>query len=247
MTWNLAIQKLRELKQMGTRMVVFEGGEPLLWQDGNHNIKDLILYAKQHFLRVAVTTNGTFPLDVPSDVLWVSLDGPKETQDFLRSESFDRIWRNLEKTNHPRLRIHVTLNRHNWRELDKLLGRLQEVPSVRGVTIQYFYPYRQGEAALELSPEDRRMATWQILKLKKDHPIFNSAGCLKAMMEQKWACHDDLLVNVDPDGTVTRGCYVKSRGTIDCRACGFTPVAEASRAIDGYPGSMLAGWLAYFG
>lgn len=67
------------------------------------------------------------------------------------------------------------------------------------------------------------------------------------MVERRWICRDDVLINVDPDGTITRGCYVKSRGTINCRACGFTPVAEASMALDGYPGAILAGWRAYFG
>ena len=54
----------------------------------------------------------------------------------------------------------------------------------------------------------------------------------------------NILVNVDPDGSVTRGCYVKSRGEINCAACGFTPIAEASGALDLVPGSIYAGWKA---
>lgn len=49
-------------------------------------------------------------------------------------------------------------------------------------------------------------------------------------------------MNVDPDGTITRGCYVKGRGRIDCPACGFTAVSEASGALDLLPGSARAGW-----
>jgi len=64
-TWDLAIEALDALKQRGTRIVAFEGGEPFLWQDGNHDLHELVLHARKHFLRVAVTTNGTFPLDVP--------------------------------------------------------------------------------------------------------------------------------------------------------------------------------------
>jgi MoaA/NifB/PqqE/SkfB family radical SAM enzyme len=247
MRWSLAIDTLQKLKQMGTRIVVFEGGEPFLWHDGSFDIRDIVRYARRHFLRVAVTTNGTFPLNVPSDGLWVSLDGLKETQDRLRSGSFDQVWVNLLQTAHPRLRVHITLNRYNWRELEGLLKQLQQIPAVKGTTIQFFYPYGQGEDDLELSQDDRRAATEEILKLKKYYPIFNSAGCLKAMMEQRWICRDDMLVNVDPDGTITQGCYVRSRGTINCQACGFTPVAEAFMALDGSPGAMLAGWRAYFG
>lgn len=46
---------------LGTRIVVFEGGESFLWHDGNHDLHDLVNYAKKRFLRVAVTTNGTSP------------------------------------------------------------------------------------------------------------------------------------------------------------------------------------------
>jgi secreted protein with Ig-like and vWFA domain len=82
-----------------------------------------------------------------------------------------------------------------------------------------------------------------LLDLKKrGFPVLNSSGRLAAMVSGGWVCHDDILVNVDPDGSVTRGCYVKSRGEINCAACGFTPVAEASGALDLVPGSLRAGW-----
>jgi len=60
-TWTDAVRALDELKRRGTRIVVFEGGEPFVWRDGNHGLGDLVEYAKQRFLRVAVTTNGTLP------------------------------------------------------------------------------------------------------------------------------------------------------------------------------------------
>ena len=68
---------------------------------------------------------------------------------------------------------------------------------------------------------------------------------LRAMIRNDWTCREDLLINVDPDGLITQGCYVKGRGKVDCRSCGFTPVAEASAALALHPGSILAGWRAY--
>jgi hypothetical protein len=44
---------------------------------------------------------------------------------------------------------------------------------------------------------------------------------------------------------MTQGCYVKNRGEVNCRECGFTPVAEASGALDLRLGSIFAGWRAY--
>ncbi|MBN1614462.1 MAG: radical SAM protein [Deltaproteobacteria bacterium] len=247
MGWEQALTSLGHLKRLGTKIVVFEGGEPFLWRDGRRDLKDLVRRAQRLFPCVAVTTNGTFPLDCPSDVLWVSLDGLKATQDRLRSHSFDRVWANLQTARHPRLRVHMTLNRENWRETEAMLLALRSVPAIGGVTVQFFYPYGQGEASLVLSPEEREQAVEMLLYLKRRYPILNSTGCLKAMLDNRWRCHDDLLVNVDPDGSVTQGCYLKNRGAIDCRLCGFTPVAEASRALVGRPGSLLAGWRCYFG
>jgi len=242
-SWNMAIGALESLRRSGARVVVFEGGEPLLWRDGSYRLHDLVLYAREHFLRVAVTTNGTLPLDVPSHTLWVSLDGLKETHDYLRSDSFDQICSNIKKTKHPRVFIHCTLNRRNWRNVDDLAKWVHEMPTLKGMTFQFFYPYNQGEDDLSLSPEERRAAIIKLLELKKSGlPILNSVGRLKAMVDNSWRCHDDILINVDPDGTITKGCYVKSRGEINCDACGFTPVAEASGALDFFPGSLYAGW-----
>ncbi len=242
-SWSAAVGALDILRRLGTRLVVFEGGEPLLWRDGAYRLHDLVLYARRHFLRVAVTTNGTLPLDVPANTLWVSLDGLKETQDALRSNSFDRVWANLRETKHPRVFVHCTLNRRNWRDLETLAAWVRDVPAVQGMTVQFFYPYHQGEDDLALDPDDRLAAIDKLLKLKKRGlPILNSQARIRAMADNRWRCHDDLLINVDPDGTITRGCYVKSRGTINCDACGFTPVAEASGALDFIPGSLVAGW-----
>jgi len=243
MSWNTATRALETLCRLGTRMVVFEGGEPLLWQDGAYRLHDLVRYARKRFLRVAVTTNGTLPLDVPAHTLWVSLDGLKETHDHLRSNSFDRVISNLEKTTHPRVFVHCTLNRRNWRDLESLAKWVRGMPIVQGMTVQFFYPYHQGEEDLALSREERRAAIGKSLELKKrGFPILNSTGRLRAMVDNRWRCHDDILINVDPDGAITKGCYVKSRGEINCDACGFTPIAEASGALDFIPGSLRAGW-----
>ncbi len=245
-SWDGAIQALDTLKHYGTRLIVFEGGEPFLWRDGSHDLNDLVGYAKKHFLRVAVTTNGTFPLDIPADVIWVSVDGLNGTHDRLRSGSFARVWSTLNNAVHPRVMVHFTMNRHNWRELDQLVAQLRHVPAVRGLSVQLFYPYGQGESPLALSPGERKMALENVIRLKKSYPIVNSEYCLHAMIGNTWRCHDDVLINIDPDGMMTQGCYVKGRGKVNCRECGFTPVAEASGALDLRLGSILAGWRAYF-
>jgi len=169
--------------------------------------------------------------------------------DRLRSGSFGQVWSNLEAAgrspNGTRILVHFTLNRLNWRELAGLAERLKGTPAVKGLTLQLFYPYGQGESPLALSDGERRMALEEALRLKRSYPILNSSHCLRHMIRNDWRCREDLLINVDPDGRITQGCYVKGRGAVDCRCCGFTPVAEASAALALHPGSLLAGWRAY--
>jgi MoaA/NifB/PqqE/SkfB family radical SAM enzyme len=244
--WEAATAALDALHRAGCRIVVFEGGEPLLWSDGTRTFSDLARYARERFLCTAATTNGTLSLDVPTDVLWVSLDGTKKIHDRLRSGSFDCTWENLRKSSHGKLFVHFTMSRENWRDLGKLLEDLKQRPTVRGVTVQLFYPYGQGEETLALKPGERREAIVSAMALKEQgYPIINSRRSLEKMITNDWTCRDRLLVNVDPDGSITRGCYVRGRGEVRCSECGFTPVAELSGAFDLAPGSILAGWKAF--
>ncbi len=243
MSWELAASRLRELAKRGCRLIVFEGGEPLLWQDAGHDINDLLRLAGSLFLRTAVTTNGTLGLDRPADVIWVSIDGLPETHDRLRSGSFSKIRENLQASTHRNILVHHTVNRENRHDLGPLLDLLAGIPQVRGVTMQFFYPYNRGEADLLLSAAERGEVVREALLLKRrGYPILNAAGSLRRMIDNSWSCRESLLINVDPDGAVTQGCYAKSRGQVRCDQCGFTPVAEAAGALDLRPGSLLAGW-----
>lgn len=243
MSWDTAVSRLHDLSQRGCRLIVFEGGEPLLWQDSGRGMDELLHIAKKLFLRTAITTNGTFALNRPADILWVSIDGLPETHDRLRSGSFSRIRENLLAARHQKILVHHTINRENHRELKELLDLLARIPSVSGMTLQFFYPYGRGEDDLSLTPGQRREAVEAALRLKqRGYPIFNSSACLRHMIDNSWACRDSLLINVDPDGTVTQGCYAKSRAEIRCDQCGFTPVAEAAGALNLRPGALLAGW-----
>ncbi len=242
-TWGGALKAIELLSRQGCRIVVFEGGEPLLWKDGNHTFSDLICLAKKYFLKIAVTTNGTFPLDVPADILWVSLDGLRDTHDRLRSGSFDKVWENLQRCRHPKLMVHFTLNRSNMHEIEEFLMMIKKAPVVKGVTFQMFYPYGQGEKNLSLSQDQRKTVLEQVIHFKKrGYPVFNSINSLKSMISNNWRCDETILINVDPDGSVTKGCYAKNRGDIRCSECGFTPVAEATGALRFQAGSIKAGW-----
>jgi Fe-coproporphyrin III synthase len=243
LSWPQAVAAMDRLQEMGCRFVIFEGGEPLLWKDGERSFKDIATEASKRFLRTGVVTNGTLPLNAKTDILWISLDGPADAHNDLRCNSWDTIMRNLESSEHRRIYAHCTVNRANAARLEDLAAAVSAISRIRGITFQFFYPYNRGERELSLTGEEREMAVRTILGIRgrAEVRVLNSRGTLKRMVKNNWKCREWLLANVHPDGTVSTGCYVRGRGEVRCDLCGFTPVAEASRSFGLHPGALLSG------
>ena len=232
LSFSQAVFSMNTLYKHGVRIVIFEGGEPFLWRDGNNSIKDIVLEAKKLFFSTGITTNGTFPIEADADIIWVSIDGLKETHDRLRCGSYNNVITNIKASSHPRIYAHITINSINWKEIPDLITFLS--PLVKGITIQFHYPYKDGEKDFSLAPENRLTVLDNLIRLKKDGlPVANSYTCLRALKNNMWKCHPWMIASVEPDGTFTQGCYVKNRGTIACDKCGFSVHTEISLAYSG--------------
>ncbi len=231
---------LRRLYDLGVRLVIIEGGEPFLWKDNGYDIRDVVSEANKLFFSVGVTTNGTFPLEADTDIIWVSIDGLRKTHDLLRGESFDRIMSNIKKSTHPKIYAHITINKVNQGDIPKMVRFLSS--KVKGLTFQFHYPYTSEEDGLMLTFEERKVILDQLIKLKKDgFPLANSYACFKALKNNKWRCHPWMIASVEPDGKLIQGCYIKGRGKISCKKCGFSAHTEISLAYSGVIGSIKAG------
>lgn len=233
------------LHHRGNRLVVLEGGEPMLWKDGEFAIYDVVEAARKRFFSVGMTTNGTFPLDVAVDTLWVSIDGLEKTHNELRGAPiFYKVIENIEKCQHPRLYAHITINSVNADEICDLIRFLSK--RVKGMTIQFYYPYNHKDE-LFLDFEQREYLLEEVIQMKQSgYPILNSYAALKALKQNTWRCDDRLIDNANPDGSIIQGCYLKNRADIDCSKCGFSPHTEISLACQGHPQSILAGQRIFF-
>ena len=161
-----ACEILDQLTARGNRLIVFEGGEPFLWHDQEYGLGDIILEAKKRFFSVGVTTNGTFPLNVPADVIWVSLDGLQATHDLLRGAPvFDNALSNIRNARHSRVYAHITINAINADEIPDLVRFLNK--QVAGMTIQFYYPYNhQDDLFLEFERREKLLEKLILLKKK---------------------------------------------------------------------------------
>jgi Fe-coproporphyrin III synthase len=246
MPFGAAVDALDDLWRAGCRLLIIEGGEPFLWRDGPQQLEDVVRVARRRgFARVGVTTNGTLPIETSADMVWVSVDGMQDAHEANRGTCWERIMANLAASAHPRLYAQVTVNRANWADLPQLVSFL--ATRVRGITVQFFYPYPESEE-LWLPWPERRLLLEQMRVLKQQgFPILDSDRALRELGESRWRCHDWLIANAEPDpddparASVHYGCYLKGRAEADCRRCGFTAHAELSLAYDLNPGALWTG------
>jgi MoaA/NifB/PqqE/SkfB family radical SAM enzyme len=243
--FNNACDLLERLYQRGNRLLILEGGEPMLWRDGSHTIYDLVAEAKKRFYCVGMTTNGTLPLDAPVDVLWVSIDGFATTHDRLRGAVvYDRIMRNIRDSQHPNIYAHITINNQNHTEIPDLVRFLSGL--VKGITVQFYYPYNRHDE-LFLDFERRAVLLDRLIALKQaGFPLRNSLSSLQVLRHNSWRCVDWLVDSANPDGTISQGCYLRGRSDIDCARCGFSPYTEISLAYQGNLQAVLAGVRIFF-
>lgn len=96
------------------------------------------------------------------------------------------------------------------------------------------------EDELLLPPDPREQVLNNLISLKKQGlPVLDSYACLEALKKNTWKCQSWMIASVDPDGSMTKGCYVKNRGTIACEHYDFAAHAELSLAYSGVIEAML--------
>jgi len=235
------------LRDMGVKILILEGGEPILWRDGARGIADVIDHARGLFPSVCMTTNGTLPYgDLALDRVWVSLDGTEEIHDRVRGHGvFSKVWKNLETEGKRNSFISFTISRMNRSTVSDLLRILKG--RVAGVTVQFYYPYSGLPDPLFITAAERGPILDELMQLKKEgYPVANSFSSLTDMKKARWKCSDELLANAEPDGSVNRGCYLRNRGPSVCEMCGFSAHNEISLAFNGNIESIMTGMKIFF-
>jgi Fe-coproporphyrin III synthase len=241
------VSTLRRLAGLGVRILIIEGGEPLLWRDGKKNLTDVVTVAKNLFRSVCITTNGTLSWKHLSlDRVWVSLDGPKPVHDSIRGAGvFDKVWAHLNEDCSGRAYVSTTVNTFNTDSIGDLVRLLRGL--VAGVTVQFHHPYHGLPDPLFIPPAARAPLLQELIRLKRDgYPVANSFRSLQEIQQERWTCEDRLLANAEPDGSITQGCYLKNRGHAECSHCGFTAHNEMSLAFRGCLEAIRTGMRIFF-
>jgi Fe-coproporphyrin III synthase len=227
----------------GGRCLYLEGGEPFLWQDGQHGIEDIVEYAHGiGIFTVIIYTNGTLPIATSADTVFVSVDGLEKTHNFLRGNTFTRIMGNIQESNHPSIFVNYTINNRNKDEIEDFCEYADRVRQIRSVFFYFHTPY-YGRDELYVESTERNQILRRLLVCKRKNGILNSRAGLKSAMRNDWT---------RPLGICTvyeKGCFYKCCRYPDnpelCQNCGYLSYAEIDQTLKLKP-SAIVNALKYF-
>lgn len=238
-SYDDAVQEMKDSFERGARVLFFEGGEPTHWSDGDRNLLDLIKAGREiGYYVTGYTTNGTNVFYLESDVVSVSLDGPREVHDAIRCPgTFDKLMANLDRVEHPNVFANMVVmpeNKHLIRETAQIV---KDSKRINGLMINFLTPPPDSKT---LTLEEKRKVVEEVMSLKKEgFPILNSRKALKELLIEDYTdrCPYWASEFVMPDRSKHYGCPMRGES---CKKCGFNAVREYSLVTRGSPSTILS-------
>ena len=160
-----AIKLIDDLKDIGIKILIFSGGEPLLRDD----IFELIRYSVKKGFRTVLSTNGTVIDDSIAyslkksgvDYVGISIDGSKEINDWFRGVdgAYDDALKGLTILNEIGLKtgIRFTATKYTIKELNYIINLLEEL-NIPRICVYHLIPSGRGSklANWDLSHDEKR-------------------------------------------------------------------------------------------
>lgn len=240
--------EMRQLYQMGIRILFFCGGETFLWADSGKTLRDLVIEAKQMgFLIVNVVTNGTFPLDLPeADLILLSLDGDRGRHNAIRGDTYDLIFEHIRRAPADNICFYMAVNQINKDAVRAVCLAARDTEHVRAVSFNFHTPYPDTEE-LALSGGEKA-ACCQVIAEMMDQgaPVFNLKSAFPYLIENSFPTPCRQCVVMENGKLSTCGRCVEVPGL--CERCGYFFVAEYTLLFRGNPrviAEMLRTYLRY--
>ena len=241
-SYDLIREELIYSYKCGARFVDFEGGEPTIWRDGDHDLNSLIRLSKQiGFYSATITTNAQLPFaGSEADSIWVSLDGLDDYHDDIRGKgAFERLVENIASSGHPALSVNMVINNRNYHSVSETIEFAKNNPFIQSISLNFHTPYSR-TAGLFLDWETRSEVIDKIIEKKKQgYPIMNSISGLKLMKHNQFKKECWVTNFILADSTRLSECPGKTAGV--CDRCGFSMAGEMRSVFNLKPDTVLAG------
>ena len=237
--------EMRQLFDMGIRILFFCGGETFLWRDGDRTLRDLVIEAKEMgFLIVNVVTNGTFPIDLPeADLILLSLDGDRERHNIIRGDTYDTIMKNIDQATKDNICLYMAINQINKECVKDVCRVAKDTKNIKAVSFNFHTPYPDTRE-LVLSREEKKRCCDDIVEMMKDGaPVFNLKSAFPYLINNSFPtpCHQCVVMENGRLSTCGRCIDVPGL----CEECGYFFVAEYTLLFRGNLKIMLEMLLTY--
>jgi len=232
-------REMRQLYDMGVRILFFCGGETFLWSDGEYTLRHLVREAKKMgFLIVNVVTNGTFPIDLPeADLILLSLDGDRQRHNAIRGDTYDVIMENVKNATADNICFYMAINQINKDAVEDVCKTARDTKNVRAVSFNFHTPYPDTRE-LALSKAEKEKCCCVISEMmKQGAPVFNLRSAFPYLINNDFPtpCHQCVVIE---NGKVSVcGRCIDVPGL--CDQCGYFFVAEYTLLFKGKPKIVL--------
>jgi MoaA/NifB/PqqE/SkfB family radical SAM enzyme len=225
-SYDAAVEEMKEHYAKGCRILFFEGGEPTMWKEGEKDLRDLIKAGREiGYFAIGYTTNGTNVIYEESDVISVSLDGPREVHDLIRcAGTYDALMANLDRITHTNVFANMVVMKQNLDKVEETVRIAAANKHIRGIMLNFITPPPK-EIALTL--EEKKTVVDLALRLKKEGlPVLNTTKALREMLIEDYTelCPYWVSDFILPDRSHYHGCPAEK--TDACKECGFDAVRE---------------------
>ena len=226
-------REMRQLYDMGVRILFFCGGETFLWRDGERTLRDLVMEAKRMgFLIVNAVTNGTFPIDLPeADLILLSLDGDRQRHNEIRGDTYDTIMRNIRSATADNICFYMAVNQINKDCIRDVCELARDTKNVRAVSFNFHTPYPDTRD-LALSREDKARCCDTIAEMMQEGaPVFNLKSAFPYLIDNSFPtpCHQCVVMENGKLSVCGRCIDVPGL----CSQCGYFFVAEYTLLFKG--------------
>ncbi len=241
MTFEGIRKELEYSYSLGSRFVDLEGGEVMLWRDGEKRINDVIDLAREvGFFSVTITTNAQLPFSGShADSIWVSLDGYGKYHDMIRGEgTFARLEKNIAECGHKHLSVNMVVNKYNWESVEETIKYVKANPAIESISINFYTPFPDAKN-LMITREQRERVIDLVIRMKREgYPIMNSVSGLKLMRHNDFKRHCWVTNFVYADHT-RANCAGERLGI--CDDCGLCMAGEMNAVFNFHPDTIFAG------
>ena len=232
-------REMRQLYDMGVRILFFCGGETFLWADSGKTLRDLVVEAKaMGFLIVNVVTNGTRPLELPeADLILLSLDGDRKRHNAIRGDTYDLIFENIRRAPSDNICFYMAVNQINKDAIRDVCAAARDTEHVRAVSFNFHTPYPDTED-LALSVEEKAACCEAIARMKdQGAPVFNLKSAFPYLIHNRFPTPCRQCVVMENGRLSTCGRCIDIPGL--CQRCGYFFVAEYTLLFRGNPRVIL--------